>query len=129
MDEEGVRSEEDRVAHEVIGAAIAVHRALGPGYLESVYEAALAVELEARGVAFERQVTFALHYRGRPVGGGKLDFLVGSCVVVELKAVEAFADIHLAQIISYLKATGHHLGLLINFNVPVLKQGIRRIAL
>jgi GxxExxY protein len=123
------RSEVDQLAHQVIGAAIEVHRVLGPGYLESVYEEALAVELELRGIAFARQVGMAVNYKGKMVGEGRLDFLVGRDLVVELKAVEALAPIHHAQVISYLKATGHSLGLLINFNVRVLKDGVKRIVL
>ncbi len=123
------RSEVDQLAHQVIGAAIEVHRVLGPGYLESVYEEALAVELELRGIAFARQVGMAVNYKGKMVGEGRLDFLVGRDLVVELKAVEALAPIHHAQVISYLKATGHSLGLLINFNVRVLKDGLQRIVL
>ena len=116
-------------ASKVIGAAIEVHRQLGPGYLESVYEEAMAVELTLRGIPFARQVVFALDYKGHKVGEGRMDYLVDGCLVVELKAVETFAPIHTAQAISYLKATKHRLALLINFNVPVLKDGIKRIAL
>jgi GxxExxY protein len=116
-------------ANKTIGAAIEVHRHLGPGYLESVYEEALAVELTLRGIPFARQVGFALDYKGQKVGEGRMDFLVAGSLVVELKAVEAFAPIHTAQAISYLKATRHRLALLINFNVPVLKDGIKRIVL
>jgi GxxExxY protein len=119
----------ERASKAVIGAAIEVHRALGPGYLESVYEEALAVELRLRGVSFQRQLEFALNYKGSPIGTGRLDFLVESCLIVELKAVEALGAIHTAQAISYLKATGHRLALIINFNVPMLTHGIRRVAL
>ena len=119
----------DRLAHEVIGAAIEVHKALGPGYLESVYETALAIELDHRGIRYERQNAYSLAYRGLPVGEGRIDLLVAGMLVVELKAVEQFAPIHKAQVISYLKATGCRLGLLINFNVTVLKDGIQRIIL
>lgn len=117
----------DELAHSVIGAAIEVHRHLGPGYLESVYEEALAIELKLRSIPFERQKTMRLIYKGRPVDETRLDFLVDDLLIVELKAVEEFAEIHTAQVISYLKATQRHLGLLINFNVPVLKVGIKRI--
>ena len=116
-------------ANKVIGATIEVHRQLGPGYLESVYEEALAVELTLRGIPFARQVVFALDYKGHKVGEGRMDYLVDGCLVVELKAVEAFAPIHTAQAISYLKATKHRLALLISFNVSILKDGIKRIAL
>lgn len=119
----------DQLAHAVIGAAIEVHRALGPGFLESVYEEALSFELEQRAVPFTRQHVISVSYKGRPVGEGRLDMLVAGWLVVELKAVDVLAPIHMAQVISYLKATGHKLGLLINFNVPILKQGIRRVVL
>lgn len=116
-------------ANKVIGAAIEVHRHLGPGYLESVYEEALAVELTLRGIPFARQAVFGLDYKGHVIGEGRLDFLVDDCLIVELKAVESLAPIHTAQCISYLKANQRRLALLINFNVPVLKDGIKRIAL
>ncbi len=119
----------DRLARTVIGAAIEVHRHLGPGYLECVYEEALAVELDLRHIPYERQKAFAVDYKGRTIGEGRLDFLVGDELLVELKAVEALAPIHKAQVISYLKATQHQLGLLINFNVPVLRNGIQRVVL
>ncbi len=122
-------SELDRLAHAVIGAAIEVHRSLGPGFLKSVYEGALCIELDVRRIPFERQWPVAVNYEGHPVGEGRLDLLVGGVLVVELKAVEGVAPIHVAQVMSYLKATGHRLGLLINFNVPFLKNGIKRIVL
>jgi GxxExxY protein len=117
----------DGLTHEVIGAAIEVHRHLGPGYLESVYGEALGIELGLRGVSFRRQVVFSLDYKGHPVGEGRMDLLVGEVLVVELKAVDGLAPIHTAQAISYLKATRPRLALLINFNVPVLKDGIKRV--
>lgn len=123
------RPELDALAREVIGAAIEVHRGLGPGYLESVYEQALVVELGLRSFLLARQVGFAVDYKGQPVGEGRLDFLVGGELVVELKAVEALAPIHSAQVISYLKAARHELGLLINFHVRVLKDGVKRVVL
>ena len=119
----------DELAKAVIGAAIEVHRVLGPGYLENVYEEALAVELNLRGVAFERQKGMSVDYKGHAVGEGRLDLLVDGCLIVELKEVEALAPIHTAQVISYLKATQLPLGLLINFNVPLLKEGIKRVIL
>ena len=111
----------------VVGAAIEVHRQLGPGFLETVYESALAVELDLRGVRYLRQALIAVSYKGNMVGEGRLDLLVENCLIVELKAVDALTNLHQAQLMSYLKATGHRLGLLINFNVPVLKQGVRRV--
>lgn len=113
----------------VIGAAIEVHKTLGPGYLEAVYEKSLAIEPELRGVNFVKQPPINLIYKGHNVGEGYLDLLVDNRLIVELKAVETLLPIHKAQVISYLKATGHSLGLLINFNVPVLTQGVRRVIL
>lgn len=117
----------DRIAHAVIGAAIEVHRMLGPGYLESVYETALAVELSIRQIDHQRQVPIAVLYKDQSVGEGRLDLLVENLLIIELKAVESLLPIHHAQVVSYLKATQLQLGLLINFNVPVLKSGIKRI--
>lgn len=117
----------DELAHAVIGAALEVHRLLGPGYLEKVYQKALEVELGLRGVPFVPQHQVALLYKGHDVGEGFLDLLVDGALVVELKAVDALTPIHKAQVISYLKATGLHLGLLINFNSTILKNGIQRI--
>ena len=126
----GEPSEElDKLAYAVIGAAIEVHRVLGAGFLESVYQQALGVELHLRRIPFISQAPVAVNYKGASVGEGKLDFLVGNSLIVELKAVENLAPIHNAQVMSYLKMTGHQLGLLINFNVPILKQGIKRIIL
>ena len=117
----------DALAHAVIGAAIEVHRQLGPGFLESVYEEALCVELADRQIPFERQKEISVLYKGRRIGQQRIDLLVGESLIVELKAIEALAEIHKAQVISYLKATRLSLGLLINFNVPILKNGIQRI--
>jgi GxxExxY protein len=117
----------DRYAHRVVGAALEVHRTLGPGYLESIYEQALCAELLQRAIPFRRQVPVAVHYKGTVVGRNQLDLLVCDRLIVELKAVEALAPIHTAQMRSYLKATGLMLGLLINFNMPLLQQGVRRI--
>ena len=117
----------DQLAHRVIGAAIEVHKILGPGYLESVYEEAMALEMKNQGIMFERQYVFNIPYKKKVVGEGRLDFLVMGKLVVELKAVEKLSDIHTAQIISYLKATGMKLGLLINFNEKLLRSGIQRV--
>ena len=123
------RWEPDQLSQAVIGAAITVHRELGPGYLESLYEEALSLELSAIGVSFVRQAPVIVRYRETEIGHGKLDLLVEDRLIVELKAVEALSPIHTAQVISYLKATGFKTGLLINFNVAVLKDGVRRISL
>jgi GxxExxY protein len=117
----------DAVCHRVIGAAIEVHRLLGPGFIEAVYEEALCVELSLRSISFARQVPVGVAYRGRTVGEARLDLVVEECLVVELKATESIAPIHVAQVISYLKATQLTLGLLITFNVAVLRRGIKRI--
>jgi GxxExxY protein len=117
----------DQLAHRVIGAALAVHRALGPGFLESTYELALCIELAARAIPFRRQVPFLLHYRGEAVGGGRVDMLVGERLILELKAVDALEKFHSAQLLAYLRATGLPLGLLINFNVMLLRDGLKRV--
>ena len=122
-------AETDRLAQEVIGAAIEVHRALGPGFLESVYEQAMSIELGLLGTSFERQVPVAVTYKGHSIGESRLDLLVDGKLIVELKAVDQFAPVHTAQVMSYLKATGHRLGLLINFNVVRLKDGVKRVVL
>ncbi|PLZ96665.1 GxxExxY protein [Fischerella thermalis CCMEE 5198] len=119
----------DLLAHEVIGAAIEVHRLLGPGFLESVYHQALRFEFEMRGIPHKFKHPVAVKYKNHQVGEGELDFLVGDLLIVELKAVERLAPIHEAQVMSYLKMTKNSLGLLINFNVPLLKEGIKRIIL
>jgi len=117
----------DGLARLVIGAAIEVHRQLGPGLLESVYEEALCIEFDLRKIPFSRQPGVGISYKGRSVGKGKLDLLVGERLIVELKSVERLAPIHSAQMISYLRMTNRTLGLLINFNVPYLKEGIKRV--
>jgi GxxExxY protein len=118
----------ERLGYAVLGACIDVHRVVGPGYLESVYDAALRVELTLRGIPFEPQFRFALTYKGHEIGEGRIDLLVGGLLIVEIKACEELAPIHTAQVISYLKATNKQLALLINFNVRRLKDGVKRIA-
>ena len=119
--------EAEAYARVVIGAAIEVHRHLEPGYLESVYEEALAIEFDMQEIPFEKQKPIALCYKGHPVGEGRIDFLVGESLVVELKAVEALGPIHHAQVISYLRTTKLSLGLLINFKVSILRDGVKRV--
>jgi GxxExxY protein len=114
---------------QTIGAAIEVHRALGPGYLESIYEEALCVELACRGVPFARQVPLDITYKSCTVGQSRLDVLVADQLIVELKAVSHVLPIHLATVVSYLKAFRQPVGLLINFHVPVLRDGVRRVML
>jgi GxxExxY protein len=123
------RPELNELANRVIGAAIEVHRILGPGFLEQVYEAALCREFEIRGIPFVRQPTVEIGYKGYPIGQGRLDLLVDGQLVVELKSVEALIPLYTAQLLSYLRVTGHELGLLINFDAPQLKQGLRRVIL
>jgi GxxExxY protein len=111
----------------IIGSAIEVHRTLGPGLLESVYEECLAVELGLRGLRCERQRAVPLQYKGHRLKADlKIDLLVDDRVVVELKVVEKLLPVHEAQILTYLHLTGKPFGLLLNFNVPLLKDGIRR---
>jgi GxxExxY protein len=123
---DAIPAEDERIAHEVIGAAIEVHRLLGPGFLEKVYERALVHELSLRGIAVQPQKDILVPYKDLLIAGQQLDILAGERVILELKAVTELAPIHDAQLISYLKATGLRLGLLINFNVRVLKDGIKR---
>jgi len=121
---------ENAISGAVIGAAIEVHRALGPGLLESAYEACLAYELTERDIPFERQKPIPILYKGVALDAGfRADLLVDGLVVVELKAVDALAPVHEAQVLTYLKLTGCKLGLLINFNVPILKHGLKRLVL
>jgi GxxExxY protein len=114
-------------AHEVIGAAIEVHRVLGPGFLESVYEEALCHELADREIPFGRQVRIGIPYKGRLVGESRIDVFVDDCLLVELKAVDGITPLHRAQVISYLRASNLDLALLVNFNVRLLKSGLHRI--
>ena len=118
----------NEITNAIIGAAIEVHRHLGPGLPESHYEESLALEFELRGISFERQPLVAVQYKGRLVGKFRLDFVVADAVIVEVKAVETLAALHSAQLLTYLRVSGRRLGLLINFNVRSLKDGIRRIA-
>lgn len=123
------RDEIDQLARHVVDAAIAVHTALGPGLLESTYEACLADELRSRGLAARRQLALRVVYRGMRVGGAyRLDIVVDGCVVVELKTVTKLHPVHEAQLLSYLRLGDYRLGFLINFHVPLLKDGIRRMA-
>ncbi len=117
----------NQLTHEIIGAAMEVHRVLGPGLLESAYEECLCHELDLRGLPYERQKPLPVVYKDVHLDAGyRLDVLVDNLVVLELKAVEALLPIHEAQLLTYLKLGGWQVGLLINFNVPVLRAGIRR---
>ena len=118
----------DRITESIIGAAIAVHRVLGPGLLESAYEACLAFELVERGLKIEQQKPLPVVYRKVELDCAyRLDLLVEGLVIVEIKSVDNLAPIHMAQLLSYLKLSGCKVGLLMNFNVKILKDGIRRV--
>ena len=120
----------ERTASQVVDAAFKVHSALGPGLLESVYETCLLHELRSRSLKAQRQVVLPIIYEGLRIDSGlRLDLLIGGLVVVELKAVERILPVFDAQLLTYLKLSGHRLGLLINFNVARIKDGIRRIIL
>ena len=121
------RIRSDALSKQINAAAIEVHRRLRPGLMESAYEACLCHELSLRGIAFQRQFPIPVEYKGIKLDNGyRIDVLVGDLVILELKAVEDLEAIHEAQLLTYLKLTNLWLGLLINFNVPLLKQGIRR---
>ena len=123
-----VECSEELIDH-VLTAATNVHRAFGPGLLESVYELALMVELEAMGIPARRQVEVLVHYRGRELGAGfRADIIVDNSLLLELKSVESFAKVHMAIVINYLKLLRFKRGFLLNFNVPLLKDGIKRIS-
>ncbi len=120
----------DRLARAVVDSAFAVHSQLGPGLLEGVYEVCLAHELTKRGLRVERQVALPVLYDGVKIEAGlRLDLIVEAKLIVEIKAVEAFHPVHKAQVLTYLKLTNRALTLLINFNVPLIKDGIKRIIL
>jgi GxxExxY protein len=119
--------EADLAMSRTIGCAIAVHRVLGPGFIESIYRKAMCIELESRNLAYEKERSIRITYRGVEIPGQRVDFIVEGVIVLEIKAVTRLDQVHRAQLISYLKTTGLHGGLLINFRVPLLKDGIRRV--
>lgn len=119
----------DDLAYRVIGAAIEVHRHLGPGFSEAVYEEALAIEFQLREIPFSRQCALPVRYKDREVGEGRADFVVGRALVVEIKAVQGLSDVHAAQVISYLKAGDFQLGLLLNFREAAMRRGVKRVVL
>ncbi len=127
MKYEPIPQQDEELAKTVIGAAIEVHRHLGPGFLESIYRKALAYELSLRGLAVEQEKEIAVPYKDIQIPGQRLDLLVGGRLIVELKCVDEFAPIHEAQLLSYLKATRLRLGLLINFKTQLVKDGIKRL--
>jgi len=116
------------LSSKIIGAAIEVHKALGPGLLESAYEECLCHELHLRGLSFERQIPLPIVYKGVKLDCGyRLDIIVENAIILELKSCEKIEPIHQAQLLTYLKLTGHNLGLLLNFNTPIMRDGIVRI--
>jgi len=118
----------DELTGAIIGAAIDVHRQLGPGLLESTYEECMAFELAERQIAYERQVELPICYKGRQLPGSyRIDLLVDRQIILELKSVQKLEPVHDAQLLTYLKLASKQCGLLLNFNVPVMKQGIRRL--
>ena len=120
----------EAAARQCIGAALQVHRALGPGLLESAYEHCLAHELALRGVKVQRQLALPVVYEGERLDAGyRLDLVVDGAAIIEIKALDALAPIHDAQVLTYLKLSGLRIGLLINFNVVLLKHGIKRLVL
>ena len=122
-------AELENVMTKVIGASIAVHRELGPGFLEAAYHRAVCIECKERGISFENRKRIEVSYKGTRVATQYVDLIVESSVVVEIKAVSQLEEIHAAQLLSYLRATGLRAGLLMNFNKPVLRAGLRRIVL
>ena len=121
---------EKQLTDAIIGAAIEVHTHLGPGLLESAYEECLCEELRSRGIRFQRQRPLPLEYKGKKLDCGyRLDLVVEDRVIVEIKSVDGLAPIHEAQLLTYLRLSGKRVGLLINFNVPLLKDGIKRMVL
>ncbi|MBL0168902.1 MAG: GxxExxY protein [Propionivibrio sp.] len=125
-----IPKELDDLAKSVVDAALTVHKALGPGLLESAYQACLGIELEKRGVPCVMQCVLPICYEGVTIESAyRIDLLVGDQLVVELKSVEQLLPIHSAQLLTYLRLSGNRLGLLINFNTPLIKDGIKRIAL
>ena len=127
-DDEEPNPELNRITNEILGAAIEVHRRIGPGFPELVYAKALAIEFTLRGIPFQAEVWIDVVYKGEVVGRGRMDFLVEEKVIVEIKAVEQMIPLYASQAVSYLRATHQGLALLLNFNVRRLIDGIRRVA-
>ena len=122
------KEEIERIASVVVDAMLKVHRALGPGLLESTYQACLAHELGIRGIAVRCEVSLPVNYDGILIEAGyRIDMLVADCIIVENKSVQTLAPIHEAQLLTYLKLSGHRLGFLVNWNVPLIKDGIKRM--
>ena len=118
--------EVERLIRDTIGCCITVHRALGPGLLETIYSRAVALELSVAAIAFEREKAYAVAYRGERLYEQRLDFVVGGAIVLEIKAVERLAPIHEVQLVNYIRVAGLGAGLLMNFNEVVLRDGLKR---
>lgn len=116
----------NQLSHDIIGCAIEVHKELGPGLLESVYEAALCHELDLANISFQQQVSFQGEYKSKPLPIQRIDLIVADQIILELKSTRAVEDTHLAQLVSYLLLTDKPLGLLINFNAPTIQKGLHR---
>jgi GxxExxY protein len=116
----------EALVHDTIGCCIAVHRALGPGLLETIYSRAICVELKEAGIAFEREKVYPVMYRGQLLCEQHLDFVVGRAIVLEIKSVEHLAPVHDAQLLNYMRIAHLKVGLLMNFNVAVLRDGLKR---
>jgi GxxExxY protein len=124
---DSMRLLEEELTESIIGAAVEVHKALGPGLLESAYETCLCREFDLSGLRYQRQVALPVSYKGIALDAGcRADLLVEDAVVVEIKSVESLVPVHEAQLLTYLKLSGRKVGLLMNFNVPVLKEGLVR---
>lgn len=117
----------DELIHTTIGAAIEVHKSLGPGFAEPVYAKALAIELSSRGIPFERNVPVTITYKNQPVGESSLSLVVGKGLVLDVKSLDLILPIHSAQLMAHLKAAGLRVGLLMNFKSPQLRDGIKRV--
>jgi GxxExxY protein len=124
-----IKPEFDALSQPIIGCAIEVHRHLGPGLLESIYESALCIELRAAGLQFHRQVSLPLWYKGELLGEHRPDLIVGKQVVVEVKSIERLAPVHTAQMLTYLRVAQLRVGLILNFNSEVLHSGMKRVLL
>ena len=119
----------EHLARLTIGSCLAVHRELGPGMNEGVYSRACCLELKLRGLAFEKEKPVPIRYRGTLICQQRIDLFVEGLLILEIKSVERIHAVHVAQVVGYLRATGTRVGLVVNFNVPILKQGIRRVVL
>ena len=130
QDHQGVSKELDRLAGTIVDAGLKVHRALGPGLLESAYEHCLVYELGTRGLVVLRQVALPIVYEGATLDAGyRLDLLVENQIIIEIKAADALTRVHHAQMMTYLRLSGRRLGFLMNFNVPLFKDGVKRLVL